>query len=181
MLSVFHKCKGGHPPQVMRRTVRPLQCYRHLKGYTVLENGYFPVSVFLVAGLFTVGNRYYLVNELAQQGVHVRAVNQFAGVEVNPVGLVVVQVGVCGYFHSRDERAERRAAAGREQYDLASGGSQRSGGHKVVARCRQQVQALGLQPVAIAEHAANQGASAFLRAAEGFVFKRGDAARLVAG
>ena len=94
--------------------------YLRLESYTILEDGYFAVSVLLVACLFSTCNGNHLVDELVDKCKHVGTLYKFACIEVNPVWLVLVQVAVCGNLHCRDEGAEWRSASCSEQYYLAT-------------------------------------------------------------
>ena len=101
-------------------------------------------------------------------------------VEVNPVAFFLIERGIGGNLHGRDEAAEWRATTRGEEHHLATCRSECRGGNQVVARCGEEVQTFGLEAFAVHEHVLDIRLATLLRATEGFVLEGGDAARLVA-
>ena len=62
---------------------------------------------------------------------------------------------------------------------MAAGSGQRAGGDRIVARCAQQVQTVGFQALAVAQHVNHLARARFLGTAQGFLFQRSDPARFV--
>ncbi len=112
--------------------------------------------------------------------LHVRALRENTGVEVDPIALFFGERGVGGNLHRRNRRADRRSAPRGEEHHLRPAAIS-----AVIAQRSLPGPCTRFSPfghgLAIAEHIAHLGRAALLGAAEGFVFQRGDAARLVAG
>ena len=151
-----------------------------LQRYSILENGNLAISVDLITCRFTACNSKDLVDELRNEFLHCLAVNELSGIEVYPVLLAIVEVGVRGNLHRRDESAERSSATSREEYQMASCGSKCRGCNEVIARSREKVETRSLQAVTVFKNSANWSTSAFLRASESLVLKSRDTTSLVA-
>ena len=63
---------------------------------------------------------------------------------------------------------------------MAARAGQRAGRYRVVARGAQQVKTVNFQPLAVAQDVNHLAGARFLRAAQRFILKRSDTARLVA-
>src|SRR5574344_2010827 len=94
--------------------------YFSLKSDTILENGYFTITVHFITCLFSTGNRYDFVDKLWQKFFHRGSFGQNACVEVNPIRFVACKITVGGYLHRRYECSEWRSSTCGEQYDMAS-------------------------------------------------------------
>ena len=81
-----------------------------LQCYSILKNRDFAITIYLIAGRFTACNSKNLVDEFRNEFLHCLAVNKLSGIEVYPVLLAIVEVGVRGNLHRRDESAERSSA-----------------------------------------------------------------------
>ena len=106
--------------------------------------------------------------------------DQLSGVKIDPVLFLRCQFAVGGNFHRRHKTAVRRTATGTEQHHMTARARESTGRDSIVARRAQQVQAVRLQAFAIAQYVHHLAGARFLRAAQRFVFQRGDTARFVA-
>ena len=67
----------------------------YLQCHAVLEDGNLTITIGFVSSLLTIGDGYNLVNELGQQFRHICSLNEFSGIEVYPVILIVEKPAVC--------------------------------------------------------------------------------------
>ena len=94
--------------------------FKLLQCYSILEHGNLTIAVVLVASFLATRHGDNLVDELAHEVFHLRALYQLTVIEVNPVWLILRQVAVGGNLHRWYEGAEWRATSGGEEYQLAS-------------------------------------------------------------
>ena len=114
---------------------------------------------------------------LVQRALTIR---DHTGVEVNPSLFPGSQLAVGGNLPRRGRCAERRAAAGAEQYHVGTGCRQCGGTDQIVAGAVQHVQTLGGDRLAVVDDIHDRRRAALLHAAAGFILQCGDAALLVA-
>lgn len=111
-----------------------------LQCHSGLEDSDIPVTVDLVFGpfLFT-GDFQQIVEKLFGQGFHGYALQQLAGVKVDPVGFFLGQAGIGRDFDGGNRSAHRIAPAGGEEDNMGTGGSHGRRRDDVIARAFQQV------------------------------------------
>ena len=108
-----------------------------------------------------VGDLDDQIDEAAEQGLHCHAVDQAAGVEIDPVRFLRRQLAVGRQLHRRHKAAVRRAAPGAEQHHMAAGTGQRAGRHRIVARRAEQIQPRHAQPLTVLQHVHHRAQARF--------------------
>ena len=126
-----------------------------LECHTVLEDRDLVDASNLIVGVLAIGDTENLGSEILYNFVHALVFYQDACIEVDPIGFALIEARVCADLHGRNEGAEWGATTSGEEHNLTTGSSQCGGGYEVVARSREQVEAIVLESIAILHHAAN--------------------------
>ena len=112
--------------------------YDLLQSYTLLENSHIMEACCLAAYLPAGSSLHYQIKQSLGLLFHGLILYQYAGIEIDPVGLFACQAGVGRDLHGRNRRCERSSTSCGKQYDMCSCGCQCGSCYQIVARCGQK-------------------------------------------
>lgn len=121
-----------------------------LQCYTGFEDCNLSIASLFLIDELSIGCFNDELSKPCGQTFHIFAIEQCAGIKVNPMRFLLCQAVVRGNLHRWHKCAERSSSAGGEKNHLTTACSQGGGCHQVVSRSAEQIQALSRQSVAIA-------------------------------
>ena len=154
--------------------------YDLLQSYTLLENSHIMEACCLAAYLPAGSGLHYQIKQSLSLLFHGLILYQYAGIEIDPVGLFACQTGVGSDLHGRNRRCERSSTSCGKQYDMCSCGCQCGSCYQIVARCGQKVQSRSLHRITILQYTPDQGTSGLLGTSQRLVLQSGDTTLFVA-
>ena len=140
------------PPCFIKKALFRAPFSSALQRYPAFKDRQLAEVVGFITRRAAVGDLDNQIDEAAEQGLHRHAVDQAAGVEIDPVRLLRRQLAVGGQLHRRHKAAVRRTSPGAEQHHMAAGTGQRAGRHRIVARRAEQIQPRHTQPLTVFQH-----------------------------